>query len=141
MNVKLTLFSVDDANKLLPELKPELLRLRTIKREFDRLQTRIDVLSLAAAGAAPENPDALDLRRLLERRAALGEQLSKGVEAIHARGVLLKDLDQGLVDFYALLGDRLVFLCWQIGEREVAHWHTLEGGYSRRQPLDRSELE
>ena len=57
------------------------------------------------------------------------------------RGCVLKDLDRGLLDFYALSGDRLIFLCWQLGESEIAHWHTLEGGFAGRQPLDRSELE
>ena len=141
MTVRLTLFSVEEANRMVPVLEPELERLSAIKREFDRLQARIDVLALASAGAAADNPDALDLQRLRERRSVLAEQMSQGVEAIHSRGCMVKDIEKGLVDFYALSGDRLIFLCWQMGEPEVAHWHTLEGGYTRRQPLDRSELE
>jgi hypothetical protein len=141
MPAKLTLFSVDEANRTIAELKPELERLSAIKREFDRAQGRIDVLTLAVAGAAPGNPDAIDLRRLLERRGELGEELSRGIQRIQRRGCLLKDVEKGLVDFYAISGDRLVFLCWQLGEPEVSHWHTLEGGYSRREPIDRSELE
>ncbi len=141
MTVRLTLFSAEEANRMIPELKPELERLSAIKREYDRLQARIDVLTLASAGAAAGNPDAVDLERLLERRAALGEQMSQGVEAVQRRGCLVKDVEQGLLDFYALSGDRLVFLCWRLGEPEVGHWHTLEGGYAKRQPLDRSELE
>lgn len=141
MPAKLTLFSVDEANRMIAELKPELERLSAIKRELDRVQGRVDVLTLAVAGAAPGNPDAVDLRRLLERRGELGEQLSHGIQGIRRRGCLLKDAEKGLVDFYAISGDRLVFLCWQLGEPEVSHWHTLEGGYSRREPIDRSELE
>ena len=53
---------------------------------------------------------------------------------------MVKDLDQGLIDFYALAGDRLVFLCWKLGEREVAHWHPLDGGFEQRQSLQ-SEIE
>ena len=44
-------------------------------------------------------------------------------------------------DALALLGDRLIFLCWHLGETEVTHWHSIEGGFSERQPLDRSELD
>jgi len=60
---------------------------------------------------------------------------------VHRRGVLVKDLERGLVDFYALSGDRLIFLCWHLGEAEVSHWHTLEGGFSTRQPLNHTELD
>ena len=139
--MKLTLFTVEEANQLLTELRPRLERLIEAKREFDRLQARIEVLGLVAAGANTDNPDAVELRRLHERRHLMAEQLSAGVTAIHRRGCLVKDLDRGLLDFYALSGDRLVFLCWQIGEPEVAHWHSLEGGFADRQKLNHTELE
>jgi hypothetical protein len=135
--MKLSLFSVEDANRVAQELRPELQRLSRIKREFDQVQSRTDVLRVITAGAAPENPDALDLKRLLERRAQLGDEIARGIQAVHRHGCVLKDLDQGLVDFYALAGDRLVFLCWRMDEPEVAHWHTLTGGFAGRQPLSR----
>jgi hypothetical protein len=138
---RLQLFSVEEANRLIPDLRPELERLSAIQRELDRLQSRIDVLTLAVSGAAAGNPDTADLRRLLGRRGPLAEQLSQGAKAIERRGCLVKDAARGLVDFHALSGDRLVFLCWRMDEPEVGHWHVLDGGYARRQPLDRSELE
>jgi hypothetical protein len=141
MNLKLTLFSLAEANRMVEELTPELKRLLLGKRELDQLDKRIAILTLAASGAAPDNPDAIELRQLTQRRPMLGRQLASGVQGIHQRGCLLKDLDRGLVDFYAVSGDRLIFLCWQLGETEVSHWHSLEGGFSSRQPLDRSELE
>jgi hypothetical protein len=137
--VKLTLFSLDEANKLVRDLTPELDRLVLAQRELERLETRVAALSLAVAGAVPENPDAQDLLKLNQRRGTLGRQVAEGVRAIHERGALVKDLKQGLLDFYALSGDRLIFLCWRLGEPEVAHWHTLEGGFATRQPLHRIE--
>jgi len=137
--VKLTLFSADEANKTLVEIRPEIERLVATKRAFDRLQRRVDVLSLAAAGAAKTNPDAVELAKLLERRKVLGERLAQGVNAIQRHGCLLKDLERGLVDFYSISGDRLIFLCWKLGEPEVSHWHTLEGGFQGRQPLKPTE--
>ena len=116
-------------------------RLVKAKAEFDRLLTRIEVLKLAAAGTADDNPDARELSLMKERRQRLGESISKEITAIQSHGCLVKDLDRGLVDFHALAGDRLVFLCWQVGESDVTHWHTLEGGFSSRQPLHQSELE
>jgi hypothetical protein len=139
--VRLVLFTVEEANKLLAELRPKIERLVKIKDEFDRVQVQMDVLTLAAAGASPENPDAMELAQFRERRKILGEQIAQGIAAVHRRGCVVKDLDRGLLDFYALAGDRLIFLCWQLGEPEVMHWHTLEGGFTGRQPIQRSELE
>ena len=139
--MKLTLFSVEEANRTADELRPMLDRLVRAKQEFDQLQESVDVLSLASAGAATTNPDAVELRTVHARRTELAEELTRGVQAVQRRGCLIKDLDKGLVDFYSLSGDRLIFLCWHLSESEVAHWHTLEGGYSTRLPLNRSELE
>ena len=139
--MRITLFTVEEANKLAVELKPLLERLVAAKRDFDDLHERVEVLSLALAGASPGNPDARELRDVHTRRTELAEELTRGVQAIQQRGLVVKDLDKGLVDFYTLSGDRLIFLCWQLSEPEVAHWHTLEGGFSGRQPLHPSELD
>jgi hypothetical protein len=136
---KVTLFSVEEANRMVVELRPDLERLAAMKREFDKLGSRSEVLSLALSGAGADNPDAAELKRVTERRDALAERILKGIEGVHARGCLVKDIARGLVDFYALSGDRLIFLCWQLGERSVEHWHTLEGGFAGRQPLDGAE--
>jgi hypothetical protein len=139
--VKLTVFTVEEANRVIGEIRPEVETLVRAQRELDRLEKRITAMSLAISGASPENPDARDLETLIERRGVLARQLTRGVQAIQRRGCLLKDLERGLVDFYAVSGDRLVFLCWQLGEPEVAHWHTLEAGFSGRQPLHHTELD
>jgi len=136
--VRLTLFTVEEANRVAREIQPELVRLARLHREFQSLADRAEVLSVALAGASAENPDRRDLKSLGDRRDRLGAEIKLGIEAVHRRGCLVKDPERGLVDFYALSGDRLIFLCWQKDEKEVAHWHTLEGGFAGRLPLDRS---
>ena len=137
--MKLTLFTIEEANRLLTEIRPRFERLVEAKREFDRIRGRLEVLGLATSGAADENPDVLELRRLQQRYNALAELISNGVSAIHRRGCLIKDLDQGLLDFYTLNGQRLVFLCWKLGEAEITHWHGLNAGFSDRQPIGHGE--
>ncbi len=139
--MKIEIFTVEEANRLLAEIRPELERVVETKREHDRVKARVDVLRLAAAGASPGNPDAVELANLEQRRARLADRISRGLAGFLRRGCLVKDLDLGLVDFYALAGDRLVFLCWKLGEAEILHWHALEGGFKSRQPLRRAELE
>ncbi|MFI5371281.1 MAG: DUF2203 domain-containing protein, partial [Candidatus Eisenbacteria bacterium] len=128
-------------NRCAVELRPLLERLMAAKREFDRLQDRIAVESLVQSGATPDPIETTEMARLQTRRTELAEQLSQGVQAVHRRGCLVKDIDRGLVDFYALSGDRLIFLCWHLGEAEVSHWHSLEAGYTSRQPLNHTEMD
>jgi len=139
--VKITLFSAEQATRLAKELTPELERLVRLRQYAARVERQLEVMSLALAGASADNPDASEMRSLVERRQELSAQARDGLRLIHDRGCIVKDLDRGLLDFYALAGDRLVFLCWQLGEKEVSHWHTLTGGFSSRQPLDKSPLE
>ena len=135
--LRLTLFSVDEANQSLAEIRPRVERLARAKRDLDRLQRRVALLELAATGADRGSPDAEELRLALERRDRGAETLRDAIQTVEERGVVVKDLDHGLVDFYSIAGDRLIFLCWRLGEAEVSHWHTLEDGFAGRQPLHR----
>jgi len=139
--VRITLFTVDEANELVPQIRARLERLVLQKREFDRLESRMAILLVATAGAASDNPDAIELAALTEQRRRLGEVMGAGVQELHDKGVMVKDLDRGLVDFYALAGDRLIFLCWHLGEADVSHWHALDSGFRGRQPLKEAGLE
>jgi hypothetical protein len=120
-------FTRAEANALLPRLTDMLNQLRESKDELTDTEAHE-----ALAEAAPTNGGGeegkqvgvafLEVRRLLE--------------TIEQSGIVLRDIDRGLVDFPALLEDREVYLCWELGEDEVAHWHDLEAGYGGREPLD-----
>jgi hypothetical protein len=62
-------------------------------------------------------------------------ELKDVVSEFEARCILIKDLDRGLVDFPAIIGDREVFLCWEMGEEDIEFWHDLDTGYSGRERL------
>ena len=141
MAIELKLYTVEEANQVVAAVRPELERLRGWKRAFDELERRVAVMELAVSHAAPGNPDAVELEELKRRRETLENRIGRGIRGVHTHGCVLKDLNRGLVDFYSLHGDRLIFLCWQLGEPEVAHWHSLEGGFAGRQPIERSETE
>lgn len=139
--MRVTLFSVEEANQVVAEVRPVVERLVRAKRELDRTENRIDVLTVALSGAGESNPDRVELSELGQRRKTLGVEIERHLRTLHRRGCVVKDVDRGLLDFYAVSGDRLIFLCWQLGEDEVSHWHTLEGGFASRQPLNSSDLD
>jgi hypothetical protein len=61
--------------------------------------------------------------------------IARCVARIHEAGGLVKDLDEGLVDFPAQRDGEEVLLCWRLGEEEIGFWHGLDEGFSGRRPL------
>jgi hypothetical protein len=121
------LFTVEEANALLP----------TLRELLDDLALHRDALREKAPHLEP----------ILQAAVANGGGLAGseyGVEAyrlhlavarIRELGVLLKDLDMGLLDFPHERGGRVVFLCWHPPEERVEYWHEIEAGYAGRKPL------
>ena len=62
-------------------------------------------------------------------------ELQAGLQAFDDRGIVLRDLVRGLIDFPAFRGEREVYLCWVDGEADIEFWHDLDAGYAGRQPL------
>jgi hypothetical protein len=120
-------FTREEANAMLPRLKDLLRQLRDARDELTDPEAHE-----ALSEAAPTNGGGEEGRQVgvafLEVRQMLG--------AIEEAGILLRDIDRGLVDFPAILEDREVYLCWELGEDEVGYWHELDSGYRGREPLD-----
>ena len=101
--------------------------------------------TLREAGARltdSEAREALDKGSAGNGGGALGRQVGEafvevraGVAEFAERDIVLRDLDQGLIDFPALRDGREVYLCWIDGEDDIAFWHDLDAGYARREPL------
>ncbi|MGQ0535883.1 MAG: DUF2203 domain-containing protein [Methanobacteriota archaeon] len=85
---------------------------------------------------SPACRDHADYARYTRELASVAARIRDGFAEIAALGIEVKDVRSGLVDFYAVRGDVVVHLCWQLGEPAVAHWHTLSGGFAGRRPLE-----
>lgn len=129
----ITFFTLDEANALLPKVRQQLTLLREIRRRIVGLQARVDIEELTAPGL---NPDPRRLDELLKAIDADVQAFHKGLEAFAGLGCELKDLERGLVDFYSMRGNDVVYLCWMDGEDSIQWWHTLDSGVKGRQPID-----
>ena len=87
---------------------------------------------IAGNGGNVEPRELQDLQERLDEEVA---GIARCVARIHEAGALVKDLDQGLVDFPAQREGVDVLLCWRLGEDEIGYWHGLEEGFSGRKPL------
>jgi hypothetical protein len=73
--------------------------------------------------------------RLAAELMAAGGRAERHASFLVERGILLRDLESGLLDFPAMRQGQPVFLCWRLGEPEVSWWHPRDRGFSSRQPL------
>jgi hypothetical protein len=120
-------FSRAEANALLPQLTSLLGQLREAKEELTDTEAHEALSEAAPANGGGEHGRQVGVAFLQVRRL---------LNTVAEAGIVLRDIDSGLVDFPALIDGREVYLCWELGEDEVAHWHELEGGYGGREPLD-----
>lgn len=133
------IFSVDEANQLLPTLEAALESLSGIARQATALRREIEVLqAIAESGASEDSADVRALRSKERAQASLLARFRADLAAVAHHGCILRDLDIGLVDFYTMSHGRVVCLCWRRGEARIEHWHPLDEGFSGRRPL--SEL-
>jgi hypothetical protein len=129
-------FTVEEANALVAALELEFGRVARVRAELGPLIESLGgaepAMALLQEDAEPPPGREADTERL--RR--LAGEITSAVEHVNGFGCLVKDLERGLVDFYALQDDEPVFLCWQFGEPAVAHWHGLEEGFAGRKPIE-----
>ncbi len=125
-------FTRDQAESLIPRITPvlrEIQRLRHAQLTHDEA-VAADRAKVLGNGHMP--PDQLHQ----QDSATAQRQIARLVRAVSELGILIKDLDTGLVDFPTLRDGREVYLCWQLGEPHIAWWHEIETGFAGRQPLD-----
>ena len=127
-------FTAEEANAALAELRPLVEAMVDAKQRLDDAQERRDEVAQHIAGNGGGIPPA-ELATLDHELNEAAAALAAAMGDVQATGVLVKDLDTGLVDFPAKRDGEDILLCWQLGEDEVAFWHGLEDGYAGRQPL------
>lgn len=125
------LFTVNEANELLPELRP---LVEQIIENIRRLKSASETV-IRREQLDPEAPNLMDRLREDDEVARLIGQVQSSVDAINARGCICKGVEQGLIDFPCMLGAEVVFLCWQLGEPHVVFWHRIEDGFAGRKRL------
>jgi len=125
------LFTLEEANALVPRIAPIMAELRDLKERLDATRAALDQFT-PAMRANGYGMEALAHEREI---AELVSRLSAGVHEISALGIEIKDLNHGIVDFPSVRGGRVVYLCWRLGEDRIAYWHDLDAGFTGRQPL------
>jgi hypothetical protein len=121
-------YAPEDADALLPLVGRTIRELRAASRRMAAagLDAELALNAETTGGAWPGR-----------ERATAALVLSLGFERLEELDVVVRDLERGVVDFPAVIVGREVYLCWQVDEPEVRHWHGLESGFASRRPVGR----
>lgn len=121
-------FTLPEANEMLDNIRPIVDEIQEIRQLILKNQPE--------AWPAIEKSAGNGGNRALSNMVKDFEKLDMLVHQIQDLGVLIKDINLGLLDFPALKDGREVYLCWQYGEGDIAFWHEVEAGFAGRQPIE-----
>ena len=123
------LFTVEEANELLPAVRQILQKIKRSRRRLSAFQHQAKLAAEGAEqGGGGMNRGMLYAKILTNFTAEMGELESMGVQ--------LKDFERGLIDFPSLREGRVVLLCWQLGEGDkLQWWHDMDAGFAGRTRL------
>ena len=130
------LFTVEEANQRLPLVRAIVQDIVDLFKDLQQRRERIaSVKQLRGQGTSSSRFHSEETDQVEEEIQKDEEKLAEFVRELHELGVEFKDPILGLVDFPAQMDDRVVHLCWKLGEPEVQFWHELDAGFSGRQLL------
>jgi len=121
-------FTLAEARAALPKVKQLMQLVQAARQEILRLRPEV----WPALRKASMNGGSREAGELLVHF----ERLEKGVKGILNMGIVVKDVDQGIIDFLGQRNHQDVYLCWQYGEDDIHYWHNLDAGFAGRQPVD-----
>jgi hypothetical protein len=127
-------FTVEEANELIPVVDKDMRALQALKRQFEVKYLELKKLKEVSYGTK----DGLDGDPFFTLEAELEFlqiEAKSYIQGFQMKGIELKDIDIGLVDFPAMMGDKEVLLCWRQGEERIEYYHTRYDGYSGRKPI------
>lgn len=121
-------YTLAEARATLPQVKVLMAKIEVARQAILRLRpTAWPAVQKAAANGGSREAGELALHAM---------KLEDAVKAILAMGILIKDLDHGVVDFLGMRDGHEVLLCWRYGEDDIAFWHEVNAGFDGRQAID-----
>lgn len=123
------LFTVEEADDLIPVIRPKLEKIKILYKKVGSLRESVKAAAMSAEfGGGGIINGSVYVKSLYE--------IGKITTELFELGIQLKDYSRGLIDFPCLRDERVVLLCWQLGEKDIIEWwHEEKEGFAGRKPL------
>lgn len=125
-------FTIKDANEVLPTVIKKFKDIVNLKDQAVLIQSEMET-----------NPKYMsNFKDYVIKKQELNATMSnfyKAIEDLEKMGVMIKSIEEGLLDFPSIRFNEEVFLCWKEGETEIKFWHGKDEGFMGRKPLSVSD--
>ena len=124
-----TFYTPQTANKALPEVKRMFAYIVAQKNRIMVLQDELQMIVDSGS----------QFERFMKKKQEINTAVSslyKSIEQLEGTGVMIKSVDEGLLDFPSKRFEEEVWLCWKAGEDEIKFWHGKDEGFMGRKPLE-----
>ncbi|HEX9317654.1 MAG TPA: DUF2203 domain-containing protein [Nitrososphaeraceae archaeon] len=121
-------FTPQDVNRIIPEIQSQFSQIIVQRNKVISIQE--DLQEIMNQG--------LGFEAFVSKKQELNKAVShlyKKIEEFEEQGIMIKSVDDGLVDFPSLRFEEEVWLCWKYGEPEIKFWHGRDEGFIGRKPL------
>jgi hypothetical protein len=133
-------FTVEEANALIGFLENTLERIRRNRQRYLWLLEEVAILKLIVeCGAETGNRDSIELEEKTDELKAVEAEIEKARATVRDAGCILKDEERGMVDFFSIQNNTVVYLSWKKGEDNVRFWRSIRDADANvRRPLESS---
>jgi hypothetical protein len=130
-------FTIDEANELIPDLESAFGELDALRDRMKTAKVKLNALEMIWGSSISESdcPDHQEGLSHLAQMKDAQEEVGRVIEQLNELGATVKDVHKGLADVYHVREGRLVFLCWQRGEEAIEAWHHVDEGFDDRESL------
>ncbi|MEK6937135.1 MAG: DUF2203 domain-containing protein [Nanoarchaeota archaeon] len=125
-------FTLDQAKDSLKDIKKLIQELKNLKDSLDLFNS----INIEYSDDYNGNFDELNFTKINKDFHKMSYDFFCKIEEIEKTGCLLKDINEGLIDFYCLYEGREILLCWKEGEEDIEYWHEIEDGFRGRKPIN-----
>jgi hypothetical protein len=135
-------FTAEEANRRIPLVRAIVQDIVALYRDVSERRDRLERIR-KRPGSATRDEQSLYGEEVQQIEEDLDKDVSRlqdFVDELQELGAELKDPRIGLIDFLTRIDGRDAYLCWKLGEDEIAYWHELDAGYAGRQSLLQGSL-
>ncbi|TLX95488.1 MAG: DUF2203 family protein [Thaumarchaeota archaeon] len=127
-------FTLQEANAMLPTVIKKFKNIANVKNEAARIQSEMET-----------DPRYMsNFKVYVLKKQELNSAITnfyKSIEELETMGVVIKSVEQGLLDFPSIRFNEEIWLCWKEGETEIKFWHGKDEGFNGRKPVESVDLE
>ena len=127
-------YTLEEANATLPWLEEVLARMVPLRERLESQQIELMTMMQHRSGNGATSHDQ-EIEESQKTMDDLAQQLRQDLQEITGRGILVRDIVRGLVDFPSDRDGQAIFLCWLRGETQIDYWHGTNEGFGSRKRL------